>query len=643
MSKTVKFITVFLVVIITIIVMIPVLISSDDIVNKLSKNVTKSTGRTLVIGGDKSFSVFPSLSLELQDVRLSNMDSGSKADMITMKSLELHIPWLSIFSGELIIERFVIEQPNILLETDKEGRNNWQLLTSTANNLAPKEASVPEINQPSLPENVDLSLGQIKIIGGQLTLIDHRSDSKTQVEQLNISLMLPSLRKALALNGQLNFMGEAFTFDANIETPAKLINNQLVNIDLALTSSLFNIKYTGELIDSGNTIKGHLALDTESVKNILSWQKQTLTAKDNTFNELSFNTDITFSNNTLNLNKLNAKLDELAFTGHSSLILASPLQVNLAIDLGVLDLNPYLTEVAQPTDIKNQDNTEQQSKAIVWDKTPLDLSALKQVDANIKLSASQLLFREITLNENQLSLLLKEGNALLTLEKFNAYQGKGIGVVKLTTAKKPYKLQSQFELKDIQANPLLKDAVGFDKLLGKGLVNWNISTQGLSQHDFIHALDGKIGLNLSDGAVKGVNLAALARSAEGLLSGDMSKVSLDHNFDDAQATDFASLMANFNFTKGVGNTTDLALVNPFIRVNGQGVLDLANTDIDFKIQTKLIASADGQQASNQKSGVTIPIKITGPFHNTKIKADISSVTLDTIKEKLTDKLKGFFN
>ena len=169
-----------------------------------------------MIDGEKSFSVFPSLSLQLQDVRLSDIDSGSKADMITMKSLKLHIPWLSIFSGELIIERFVIEQPNILLETDKEGRNNWQLLASKTNNPAPKKASASEINPLSLPENIDISLGQIKINGGTLTLIDPRNDSATQVEQLDISLMLPSLRKALALNGQLTFMGQAFAFDAEL-------------------------------------------------------------------------------------------------------------------------------------------------------------------------------------------------------------------------------------------------------------------------------------------------------------------------------------------------------------------------------------------------------------------------------------------
>lgn len=647
MNKIVKAVAALVVVIILIIALIPIFISSDDIVNKINEQVTENTGRSLVIEGDKSFSIFPSLALQLEKVRFSNMKSGSNPDMMTMKSLEIHIPWMSLFSGELVIERFVIEQPEILLETDKSGRNNWQLLSevSVEENDTNLEKSTSPKSKTTLPKGFDLSLGKIEINGGKLTLLDHLTHSNTTIEQLNLSLDLPSLRKELVLNGSISFMEEVFSFDAKVDTPAKLINNQRVNVKLALTSSLFTMNYSGELIESGKIIQGHLALDTPSVKNILIWQKQTLTAKEEAFNQFSFNTDMLFKKNTLTLNKLDAKLDKLAFTGDSILVLSSPMQVNVAVDLGVLDLNPYLVDVAENKAAapKSQEKGEQTSEPIVWDNTPIDLSVLKQVNADIKLKSTKLVFREIKLDENKLSLVLNGGNALLKLEKFNAYQGKGSGEVKLTTAKKPYKIHSNFELKGIQANPLLKDAIGFDKLIGKGLLNWNINTQGISQKDFVESLNGKFGFNLSDGAVKGVNLAAVARSAEGLLSGDINKVSLDKNFDKAQATDFASFLANFNFNNGVGSTTDLALFNPFIRVNGQGTLNLPATKIDFKVQTKLIASAQGQQSADAKSGLTIPIKITGPFHDVKIRPDLSSATENKIKDKITDKLKGFFN
>ncbi|GAA0813707.1 AsmA family protein [Colwellia asteriadis] len=644
MNKIFKVIAAFFVVIILVVALIPFFISSDDIVKQVSEQVQTTTGRVLSIDGDKSFSVFPSLSLQLENVRFSNMESGSKADMVTMKALAIHIPWLSLFSGELIVERFVIEQPNILLETDKAGKNNWQLLAATAE---PTASDTSASGSSTLPEQFDLSLGQVEVNGGKLTFIDHRTDSTTVIDELELALVLPSLREKFTFNGSLNYMDETFDLEANLTTPAKLINNQAVQVELALTSSIVNLNYQGELLESGATIKGHLALDTPSVKNILAWQKQSVAMKDNALNQFSFNTDMHFSQNTLTLAKLDAKLDQLAFTGQSALTLSSPLQVNLDIDLGELDLNPYLADAAENSSKAAQSETEndtnKEAQPIVWDNSTIDLSALKQLNANIKLSSSKLIFREIKLDENEILLKLENGNAKVTLNKFNAYQGKGSGEINLISAVKPYKISSKFSLEGIQANPLLNDAAGFDKLLGQGQFSWNLNTQGLSQRDFVEKLNGTFGFNLSDGAVKGANLAAIARSAESLLNGDVSNVSLDKNFDQAQKTDFASFIANFTVTNGVANTSDLALANPFIRVNGQGGADLPKTDINFKVQTKLIASADGQQSEGDSSGVTIPMKITGQFHKIKVRPDVSSATKDKVKDKLKDKLKGLFN
>ena len=40
---------------------------------------------------------------------------------------------------------------------------------------------------------------------------------------------------------------------------------------------------------------------------------------------------------------------------------------------------------------------------------------------------------------------------------------------------------TNFALDKIDAQPLLTDAAGFDKLMGKGSLNWNLTTTGQSQ------------------------------------------------------------------------------------------------------------------------------------------------------------------
>ena len=67
------------------------------------------------------------------------------------------------------------------------------------------------------------------------------------------------------------------------------------------------------------------------------------------------------------------------------------------------------------------------------------------------------------------------------MEEFNAYQGKGASTISVNAARKPYQIQTDFNLSGIDFQPLLTDAAGFDKLMGKGEFKWQLSTTGISQ------------------------------------------------------------------------------------------------------------------------------------------------------------------
>ena len=103
---------------VAIIIIVPLILPVDTVFSQVSDKVEQATNRKLSISGDKTLSLFPALKLEMNDVYFSNMDSGSQKNMISMKQLAINIPWLSLFSGELKLEKFVIIEPNILLEKD---------------------------------------------------------------------------------------------------------------------------------------------------------------------------------------------------------------------------------------------------------------------------------------------------------------------------------------------------------------------------------------------------------------------------------------------------------------------------------------------------------------------------------------------
>ncbi|NRA81086.1 MAG: AsmA family protein, partial [Pseudoalteromonas sp.] len=347
------------------------------------------------------------------------------------------------------------------------------------------------------------------------------------------------------------------------------------------------------------------------------------------------------------LTELLATLDELQIKGKSDIKLGDRLAVNADIDLGMLDLNPYL-----PEGVAKEEQAEPAADApaqpIVWDDTAIDMSGLNALDANVVVRSSGLKANDITLGENQLTVNLKNAVAKISLDKFVAYEGKGKGVITVNAKQTPYKISTNFSLDKIDAQPLLTDAAGFDKLMGKGSLNWDLTTTGQSQKSFINALNGKLGFEFADGAVKGANIAEMVRKAKELIKGNLSAVSegLDTGFDNSQQTDFSALQGSFVFTNGVGENKDLSLLSPLIRITGSGKVDLPMTNVDYRLVTGIVDSIEGQGTTDDSTGFKIPLRIKGPFHDVGYSLDVSDAAKEEVKEKakdkIKDKLKGLF-
>ncbi|MEO2282016.1 AsmA family protein [Pseudoalteromonas pernae] len=642
MKTLAKVLGVILIVIIGLLIAIPFFIPVDAIFSKISEQVEKTTGRTLTIAGDKDLAIFPSLRLELNDVSFSNMAGGSRDNMATMKQLDIHIPWSTVFSGEIKLNKFVIREPNILLETNKQGKGNWQLFDNVAEQPTAQQKTSGQI---TLPESFDIELGEVAIYGGQFTYLDGQTGAQQQITDLDLAVLLKSLRKPLELKGGITYMDQRFELDVMVDNPVKAIEGRTFAVEKRVESKLLNLDFKGQIAEQGGNITGELHLDGDSVKDIAKWQGVTLEAKDEAFNAFSVDGSMQFKGQTFTVSKLVAKLDALAIEGSSTLNLGERLNVSANVDLGMLDLNPYLPD---PVDAPAQDAEQSDAQPIVWDDTKLDLSALNSLDANVVVRSSGLKARDIKLGENQFTLKLQNSLLNLSMDKFVAYEGQGQGKVTLNAKQAPYKITTGFELKGIDAEPLLTDAVKFDKLLGKGSMQWQLTTQGQSQKDFVNALAGTLGFSFADGAIKGANVAELVRKAKELLSGNTGALTegLNTGYDESQKTDFTALTGTMTFDKGVGTNSDLSLKSPLIRVTGGGTVDLPATNVNYRLVTGIVNSIEGQGTTDDSTGFKIPMRIKGPFHKVDISLDVSEAAkeqaTEKVKDKVKDKLKGLF-
>ena len=65
--------------------------------------------------------------VEVSDVSFSNMEGGSRPEMARVARMEIQLGLLALLKRRLEIDRLTLERPDILLETDPQGRANWRI------------------------------------------------------------------------------------------------------------------------------------------------------------------------------------------------------------------------------------------------------------------------------------------------------------------------------------------------------------------------------------------------------------------------------------------------------------------------------------------------------------------------------------
>ncbi len=72
------------------------------------------------------------------------------------------------------------------------------------------------------------------------------------------------------------------------------------------------------------------------------------------------------------------------------------------------------------------------------------------------------------------------------------------------------------------------------------------------------------------------------------------------------------------------------MVSPLIRVLAKGKANLVRETMNFRIEPKFVGTLKGQGATEQHSGITVPILVTGSFSSPQFRPDLEGL----LKKKL---------
>jgi AsmA protein len=192
------------------------------------------------------------------------------------------------------------------------------------------------------------------------------------------------------------------------------------------------------------------------------------------------------------------------------------------------------------------------------------------------------------------------------------------------------------DLSGVNVGPLLQEVAQTDTLEGRASVSVNVTTRGNTVGALKQAVSGSAAVKITDGAIKGIDVAGTIRQGQSMLSS--LKGEQVRKTDTRQRTDFSELTATFDIRNGVARNEDLSIKSPLLRINGGGTIDIGRDTLDYTVRTSLVATTKGQggrDAANLR-GVTVPVKVSGPFASPSYQLDFGAMVTDTARQKIEE-------
>ncbi len=624
--------------------------------------------RMLKLQGDIKLAFYPSLGVSLGKATLS--ERASDRTFASIDSAQISVALLPLLRGSMVVDELRLAGLTANIVRHKDGSTNVDDLIgggerpreqAAAEQAAPAKSAAPR-------QQVVLRISGIRIERSAFSYRDEASGQELELSDFSLrtgriaSDVPGALRIAASLKGRrpdLNARIELATdYRVNLESGALSLTavdaklsgdgagvNGLASLKIAaLQGSAKSVEASGIALridaHSGDlTAKGSLAtalqanlsqqvFELRKLDGALELASPALAQKSIT---VPFNGDLRADLKKEDIAaNLTAKLDDSQLRAKLGVAQFSPPRVSFDIDLDRIDLDRYLPAKA------DQGAPAATAKPGAETDTPVDLSALRGLDADGRLRIGALTVAKVKVSDIGIQAKLARGRLDVSPIAAKLYGGSLSGSLALDA--NGNRVATRQDLSGVQIGALVKDLTGRDALEGRGKVALDLSGAGASIGAIRKSLSGSARLTVQNGAVKGIDLAdALARFKPGAKSESQAA-------NRERKTAFAELGASFTVRNGVAHNEDLAIRTALFRIGGAGDIDVGASRLDYTARATVLKPSAGQAGGLAAlAGVTVPVRVSGPFDAVKFDIDYAALARSVVKAKAgekTEQLKG---
>ncbi len=635
MSRFLSFLFVVVLLVVGVLFAAPSFIPVESYKPQITALVKEQTGRELTIDGDISLSFLPRLAVSVNDVSFQNADWADAPHMAKMDQLEIVLKIFPLIRGEVALDRFIMVRPEIDLAVNRQGVGNWVFDVPTQAETAPAAEPTPGADEGGFtPQVTDIQLGEISLIEGLVRYSNLATGEAYEASDINLDVSLPSLDAPLGVDGSLVWNADTVELSLDVAEPRALSVGDASDIDLNISAPKVTASFTGNgKISPVLTINGTTALNIPSVRALAAWAGQPMADGDG-FGALELAGTVAVVGDTYSFTGATLAFDGMNGTGDLTVDAGRSVpKLTGALALDRLDANVYLAD-GSSSGGQGAPSSGGASGSTGWSDAPIDLSGLKAIDTDLKLSVDEILFQELTIGKSALDVLMNGGKLTAKLTELALYEGSGVGQLVLDGSGATPSVGANFNLSGLSAYPFLKDAAAFERIEGLGAFNFDVTTRGKSQKAMMSALNGSGAVTFTDGAIRGINIAQLSRNV-------FAAATSGWESGGAQSTDFSELGGTFSITRGILTNNDFKMLGPLVRVTGKGTVNMPDQTLNYRVEPKLAATLEGQGGSGDVTGIEVPIVISGPWSNPSFTPDLAAIisnpdgikdVIDSVKE-----------
>jgi AsmA protein len=549
----------------------------------VAQGIEKKMGRTLTIDGGAGFVFSPHFGIGLHDVTLAGA-SALAEPVIRAKTLTVPLSILQLITGLGDAKIFLLDQANINVTINGQGHSNVLIEQEPSSAKTDSDAAA-------------LKPITLKISDSHFRFRDERNGNAFELK---------------GITGETQFMGDG----SITATGAAVINDQFINFDANLASlqrsfaegSPFDLSadgvassfaFSGRLATGGSiNLAGQAEVTSTDGPRLLRW----LGADLNGFaaaKKLSLSGALESNGSTFSLKEAKLKWAQMNARGEVSISFEGERPaLRAALGFDQLDFNLY------------QQTTSGGSQAAQsWTEKPYDLSNLKALDIELKLSTTKLRYNDLETGVATLEAKLKDRKLDATIKSSAVAGGAGDFAVDFDAAQLPAKLKLNLDLMRVEANPVLAALFGMKWLSGPLTLSTQLSAVGNSQAELLSTLGGQAQIGLQDGVISGVDIGKIAGAAsKNIVEGWAGEKT--------QAVNAAITLA---FKEGIATVGSNEITTPDLSLSASGEIDLLRRSLDL--------SSDPTLKRDGGADLKLPvgIKVTGAWDHPKIYADLAGV------------------